>query len=185
MFYDIRMNLIIINGLPASGKTTIAKPLSTKLGIPLIAKDTIKEFLFDNLGINDREWSRTLGKVSNDFVYTLAETMMAAGQSVMIENAFERSFAQPRLQELIGRYQPNVIEIYCSTDFETRKQRFIGRNESGERHIGHADRENYLENAAPEDPDKYAALQIGKVINIDTPKRVEIDEIVRIIGLEN
>lgn len=45
------MKLIIINGLPGTGKTTIAKPLASKLGFPLIAKDGIKEFLFDTVGL--------------------------------------------------------------------------------------------------------------------------------------
>jgi len=48
------MKLIIINGLPGTGKTTIAKPMAEQLGFPLVSKDTIKEFLFDTIGVSDR-----------------------------------------------------------------------------------------------------------------------------------
>jgi predicted kinase len=39
--------LVLINGLPGSGKTTLARQLSAALGAPLISKDAIKETLTD------------------------------------------------------------------------------------------------------------------------------------------
>jgi predicted kinase len=39
--------LVLVNGLPGSGKTTLARRLSAALGIPLISKDAIKETLTD------------------------------------------------------------------------------------------------------------------------------------------
>ena len=65
------MKIVIINGIPGTGKTTIAKPLADQLGFPLISKDTIKEFLFDTIGVGDREWSQMLGKASSEFLYSL------------------------------------------------------------------------------------------------------------------
>lgn len=60
--------LIIISGMPGSGKTTLAKSISAELSLPLIEKDSIKELLFDSLGWNDREWSKKLGKVSYELM---------------------------------------------------------------------------------------------------------------------
>jgi predicted kinase len=37
--------LVLVNGLPGSGKTTLAAALSARLGVPLISKDAIKETL--------------------------------------------------------------------------------------------------------------------------------------------
>lgn len=173
------MKLIIINGLPGSGKSTLAKPLAKALGLPLIAKDTIKEFLFDQLGTRDRTWSKTLGKASSDFLYSLAETMLSDGQSVIIENAFEKAFAATRLQNIINLYHPQVIEIYCSADPEIRKQRFIDRNESGERHPGHVDHENYAANAGSDFLTRYAPIEISKVVRIDTTTYVDIEELAK------
>ena len=45
--------LVVVTGLPGSGKTTIAGPLAAELGWPLLGKDTIKEALFDALGTGD------------------------------------------------------------------------------------------------------------------------------------
>ena len=41
--------VIVISGPPASGKTTLSITLSEKLGLPILAKDTIKESLLDSL----------------------------------------------------------------------------------------------------------------------------------------
>jgi len=41
--------LIVVTGMPSSGKTTVAEDLSRRLQLPLIAKDTIKESLYDTL----------------------------------------------------------------------------------------------------------------------------------------
>ena len=37
------IDLVLINGLPGSGKTTLARGLESVLGTPLISKDAIKE----------------------------------------------------------------------------------------------------------------------------------------------
>lgn len=61
------MPLIIVNGLPGSGKTTLATQLAAGLSLPLFRKDAIKETLADALtAIHPREetrieWSQQLG----------------------------------------------------------------------------------------------------------------------------
>ena len=43
--------LVLVTGPPASGKTTLARPLAAALGRPLIGKDLINEALFDALEV--------------------------------------------------------------------------------------------------------------------------------------
>ena len=52
---------ILVTGIPASGKSTMAKYLSKELGIPMFSKDEIKERLFDTLGFQSREEKVRLG----------------------------------------------------------------------------------------------------------------------------
>ncbi|MFI7705853.1 AAA family ATPase [Nonomuraea sp. NPDC049480] len=45
------MLVVLVNGLPGSGKTTLAKALADTLGLPLFSKDRVKETLADMLGV--------------------------------------------------------------------------------------------------------------------------------------
>lgn len=56
--------LIIVLGPPCAGKTTLARRIAQEFQLPLIAKDDIKESLFDSLGWRDREWSKKLGRAT-------------------------------------------------------------------------------------------------------------------------
>ena len=41
------MYCILVAGMPASGKSTIAEKISEALEIPMLSKDSIKEVLFE------------------------------------------------------------------------------------------------------------------------------------------
>jgi predicted kinase len=49
---------VVVSGPPASGKTTLARAIAPALGLPLVAKDTIKEALMSVLPVPDIETSR-------------------------------------------------------------------------------------------------------------------------------
>lgn len=175
------MALIIVSGLPATGKTTLAKQLSNLLDIPLLSKDTVKEFLFDTLGSRDREWSRNLGKISNDFLYVVADELLHTNSSLVLENSFETQYALPKFTELLHKHHAELIEVHCTTHRDIRRHRFVDRNESGDRHPGHVDHMNYLSNKEEESIEKHAPLNLGRVITVDTTdfKRLDIANIVK------
>lgn len=61
----------MVTGLPASGKTALARLLSPALGLPLLSKDVVKEVHFDTLGIRDRGWSLQLSIAATNVVFSL------------------------------------------------------------------------------------------------------------------
>jgi predicted kinase len=162
--------LIIINGLPATGKTTIGKALAKEFDISFLTKDSVKEFLFDNLGIGDREWSRRLGAISSVFLYEVADQLLTAGKSLIVESDFHKDLAEPEWKKVIEKHKPGVLEIYCFTEKDVRRARFEERNKSGNRHRGHVDAVNYLSESVPEPLDIYAPLMVGDFLNVDTTK---------------
>ena len=53
---------VVVSGPPAGGKSTLAPVLARDLGLPLVAKDTIKDALMSVLPVPDVETSRQIGR---------------------------------------------------------------------------------------------------------------------------
>lgn len=130
------MYIILIAGMPASGKTTFAKHLSDELQIPMISKDEIKEILFDTVGFHSREEKVALGVGSMNIMYLFTESLMRTKKLIILENNFE-NISKPKLQELINKYHYTSITVLFYGDIKTIYNRFIERDKSPTRHRGH------------------------------------------------
>ena len=131
--------LIIVTGMPAAGKSTLANWLAEQLGIPYISKDAIKEILFDALGWSDRQWSQRLGAASIELMYYFARTALMSGGSIILENTFRPDLASTRLSDLARQANASTIQIICRASTEAVYRRFRQRAEAGLRHPGHLD----------------------------------------------
>lgn len=139
-----QMYCILIAGMPAAGKSTMAEAISKKLKLPVISKDAIKEFLFDHVGFQSREGKVNLGIASMEIMYYVAEQLMGAGQSFILENNFESS-SEHEIRSLMEKYQYSVLTITLTGDHQTIYQRFLERESSPDRHRGHVVNDCYPE----------------------------------------
>lgn len=135
--------LLIVSGLPCAGKTSIAERLAVELNLPLMTKDGIKELLFHALGWKDRNWSRQLSQASVELLLYIAETQLAAGNSLIIESNFQPDLAAPRFRAMQARYAAGLFQVYCRAAADTLFERFKAR--TGTRHPGHVDQEYLAE----------------------------------------
>lgn len=138
------MYIILIAGMPASGKTTFAKCLSEELQIPMVSKDEIKEILFDTVGFHSREEKVALGVGSMNIMYLFAEALMGTNKLIILENNFE-NISKPKLQELINKYHYTPITVLFDGDIKKIYNRFIERDNSPTRHRGHVVNTEYPE----------------------------------------
>ncbi|WP_329116717.1 AAA family ATPase [Streptomyces sp. NBC_01465] len=120
-------SFIIISGLPASGKTTLANLLAPQLGWPVMDKDTILESLYDTLGVGDPTWRHRLSRAADEILFTLAESVPQA----ILVNWWHHTTAPQRLSALTAE----LTEIHCDIDPTTAAHRFQSRT----RHPGHLD----------------------------------------------
>ena len=121
--------LVVVTGAPGSGKTTVAEGLARELVLPLLAKDDIKEPLFDTLGAGDRAWSRRLGAATYEVLYALARRLLESGASCIVESNFSDAAALRSLPPA------RVVQVFCWAPDDVILERYAGRV----RHPGHLD----------------------------------------------
>lgn len=161
---------VVVTGPPGSGKTQLARPLAAALGLPLLSKDTIKEALFDELGLGDRLWSRRLGRASVTALYRLA----ADCPSAVIDSVFYRDVS---VDDLLSLDKP-LIEVHCEVSAEVAIDRFQQRAET-DRHPGHLDNRQPLDKLEQLVNEATAPLDLGgSLLIVDTTRPVDIDEVV-------
>ena len=118
------MHCVLVCGMPASGKSHLARRLSKSLGLPLFSKDGIKERLFDTAGFRSREEKVALGVGAMEILYYAADQVMAAGSPVILENNFE-SASLPGLRALLERRRCQPIILLLTGDPAVIHRRFL------------------------------------------------------------
>lgn len=169
--------LVVVTGPPAAGKTTIAREIAASLRLPLIAKDTIKEALFDGLGTGDLAWSQRLGVGTYLAMVALLEESVAAGASVVVEANFVRgSEVEKRLAALPARF----VQVYCGAPLEVLLERYGKRD----RHPGHVDAERIDALQEAVESGRHESLELpGETIRFDTSNPVAIGDVLARLGL--
>lgn len=134
------MNLVIVSGPEATGKTVIGKEIARLLEYRYQSKDTIKETLYDSMKHNtwDYLWYE---KRAKDELFKEIREFISKNQSVVIESNFISADKQ-RLRSCMDD-KAIIAEIYCTARGLTSFRRFVSRNEKGVRHKGHHDRRWY------------------------------------------
>jgi Predicted kinase len=164
--------LIIINGFPGAGKTTLGKRLSTDLRLPLLSRDGIYETLFDGLDCQTHGSPPLLAPTAFTLLYSFAGILLAAGQSLIIEGFFGRpDLRSAEFLKLKKDYDFEPFQIMCRADGQVLLERYSARMGSAERHIGHRDLE-WIEQEGNKERllyEELAPLSIGgTVVEIDT-----------------
>ena len=136
------MKLIVVAGMPATGKSWIAGKLKDRFGLPVIEKDAIKERLFDTVGVESYEEKRALDVAANQELLETVRRMAEAGRSLIIDNNFDEESAQ-ELGRIIEEFGIDCTTVFLSADPEVLYRRYVERDAAHRRHLGHAMQTHY------------------------------------------
>ena len=136
------MAVIVLTGMPATGKSTICKALAEHFGYPVVEKDAIKEELFDTVGFTCYAEKRALDHGANAVVCHIVEQILKTGGSVIVDNNFD-DISGKRFSALLEQYAPNCACVFLRGDLDVLHARYTIRDNAHARHLGHVLQEHY------------------------------------------
>ncbi|WEX10602.1 ROK family protein [Chelativorans sp. AA-79] len=163
---------VLVNGVPASGKSHVANLLSRATGWPVLRLDSIKNPFLAELGGADRALNRTLGRASYAAIF---ETLRDApdGTVAIIDAWFGFQPVDVLESHLKHAGVTTYTEIWCHAPAQTIADRYRAR--LGERPKGHPGAEYVPELIAL--AGTADALRLSPVFAIDTAQAVDIEPV--------
>lgn len=164
---------ILVNGVPASGKSTVIRSLMTSLSekglvaVPL-ALDVVKEGLFVHIGTGDRDYNRMLGRASYHAIFN---SIAAFPDNIIpVVDAWHGFQPKDVLQGHIERARiDRVFEIWCDVSPAAAAKRY--RDRSANRHAGHLPgsyADELFELAQNAEP-----MALGPVVRVETNQAID------------
>lgn len=161
--------VILINGIPASGKSTITRQLSETFDLPILTIDGIKEPFMACFDEIDRPFNRQLGCAAYEVIWSIVG-QSPAGCVWLIDAWFG---FQPRatLQQLLQQAGvEKVIEVWNHISPELAVSRYATRLQ--DRKPGHPG-EEYLPELARL-AERAEPMQLGPVFTVDQQQPLDV-----------
>lgn len=163
-----RPPIVIVSGMPATGKTTLSVHLASALFLPIVAKDVIKESLCRSAGMPaNRHESMALGSRAIAAMHAVTAAHLERGVGLVLEAAFIRGISDPEVARHLEI--AHAVNVHCSVPTDLAYARYEGRSGTLDRHASHLDPDVLAEDGIHTWPDRYGVLPLGiPVLEVDT-----------------
>ncbi|CAH0310244.1 hypothetical protein SRABI96_04958 [Peribacillus sp. Bi96] len=129
--------LILLAGLPGTGKTYLSNIINSKLGsFYNLSQDDLKEYYCDIYGYRNLEEKQKIEKIAWAKYYEIMEQQMQVGDNIMSDYPFSQK-QKPHIQQLVDRYGYKVVTIRLIADLDVLFERQKKRDLDPTRHLSH------------------------------------------------
>jgi uncharacterized protein len=162
--------LVVTMGLPASGKTSLARSLAARIGLVHLSSDVVRKQLA-HVGVNEHHldafgtglYTRAKTRRTYAVLRRQAAHWLRAGQPLVLDATFGAPAERTALRQLARRAGAHLIVFICSADDDTLRTR-LSRRSNGD-----------PDSASDARLDLWPALRAAFVEPRDLPEAVLID----------
>jgi glucokinase len=168
--------VVLVNGIPGAGKTTLSRPLAQELRLPLFGKDTIKETWADIIGSTPSDgspqpaWNALLGAAASETMWNL---LAQSGCGGIVESPMPARIRHFVVAGLAQAAVTRPLEIWCDVPADLARKRVEERWPTA--HPIHGEippAQDWFDAQAACEP-----VGIGPVLRVDTSRPVDIHRI--------
>lgn len=116
--------LIVVTGLPGTGKTTIAEALAKEADAVVFSTDKIRKMIFEK-PIYDEEDKR----IVYNTLFSQTKKYLTVGKNVILDGTFYTKVLRERAKEVGKSFSEKVFFVYCDTPEELLKERIDKRKD--------------------------------------------------------
>ena len=133
-----RIRLVVVGGLPGTGKSTVATGLAERVGMILLRSDEVRKEL---AGINAGERAGAPYREgiygpehtvrTYDALLQRASTALGLGESVVIDASWTDQRWRKRAAELAAATSSELVELRCDVPADEAARRIVARTDAG------------------------------------------------------
>lgn len=135
---DARPRLILVGGLPGSGKSTIACTLAARIGADCIASDVLRKELAGaepgerlTAEVGDGIYGAGMTELTYCELLVQAERQLRAGRSVVLDATFARAADRRRAAALVRAVGGVLVAVECRCPVRIARKRLAARRRPG------------------------------------------------------
>ncbi|HUG66551.1 MAG TPA: AAA family ATPase [Pirellulaceae bacterium] len=127
--------LILVHGLPGTGKSTIAQAISDQLGFALLQTDAIRSAVIGPSGglqgFNEGQYRPENRLRVYETMHAQAQDLLSHGTSVVLDGTYLAASLRGAVADLAKQQPAEFLVVYCRCPEEIARQRISARARSG------------------------------------------------------
>jgi predicted kinase len=168
------MTLVVVTGVPGSGKSTLGSALADALGWPFVSLDEIKEELAADAAQTPRDWLRY------DAEDEVVRRLDAFGGEAVLDIWIAPRRDLERITALLAPWWEGLVEVRCQVPAQVAVERYVAR----ERAWPHLPADDETLQRIREAVERPEPLGADRTVVVDTTRRVSVSALARTIRAE-